>query len=443
MRLAALLPEHDVSTDRDWVRRRLASLAAEVTQAGPIAVGPGAYALGCGWLALGDIDRARAELDRAWAAGQRSAEVALALGEAWERAWERQKDEATRESADARDHADEQLSRGRAAEWLKRARGTTRIDAALLEAKIDYVEDRTDQARREAEVAFTRDPQLFEARLLDGRASSKLGHKLADRGQLAAARAEYARAETVLGDAAQIARSDPETQFQLCRLYDRILELPPIEGAQPRDEVAVVACRRAVHVDPSSDSAQGKLAIALNRVAELDLAAGRDAAALLVESRAAAERAVALQPRFINHYRVLANSLRLVRDYAGARAVIARGLAADPDPKSRQKLLVTDAQIEIARGRELLAHHADAGGAPVAALASLDRARALADDFRVRQTTAAALVLAVAAAEGDRGALIKEARRAIADTLALTHEETPALRALSAELDGLTRAARQ
>jgi tetratricopeptide (TPR) repeat protein len=298
------------------------------------------------------------------------------------------------------------------------------------------------EARREAQAAFAHDPLLFEARLLEGRASSKLGHKLAGHGDLAGARAEYAQAETVLLAAGEIARSDPETRFQLCRLYDRILELPPLPGAPPRDDVAVAACRRAVAVDPDSPAALSKLAIAINRRAGLEQEAGRDAAALLDESRRMAERAVALQPRFINHYRVLANTLRLQGDFDGAVAVIARGLQANPDATSALKLEVTRAQIEMERGRLMLARGESADAPVAAALAAVERARSYGDDYRVALVDAGARTLAAmaaAAAHRDTSAPVAAARAAIARTLALTREETPALRALSSELDRLGR----
>jgi serine/threonine-protein kinase len=433
MRLASLLPEHDINVDRRALQAKLNELSGEIARAGAIAEGPGHFALGRGFLALRDLANARAELERAWAAGYRRPEVAGALGNVWERLWERDRDEASREGAHESDHKSERDTRARTADWLKQARGAPLGDDELLEAKIDYVEDRTEAARDRAHAAFERDPLSYEALLLEGRASSKLGHRRADKGDLAGARAHYARAEEALVRASRIARSDPETQFQLCRLYDRLLEVP---GHTVSDGVAVEACRHAALVDPESDAAQGKLAIALNRVAE-------HAAdpALLDESQKAAERALALAPRFANHYRVLANTLRLRRDYDGAGAVIERGLRADPDPKSAEKLLLTLVQIEVARGRDNLSHQKPADPAVTAADAAIARARPYAgeNDYRLLVAESSVRVLAVAAASFAHrplAHLIGPAREEIARTLALTREDTPLLRALSAELDG-------
>jgi serine/threonine-protein kinase len=443
LRVAALMPEHDVTRDRDAARQRLRLLADEVTQAGPLAAGPGAYALGRGYLAVGAPESARAELERAWAAGTRSPDVAYALGATWERLWENDHDEAAREAADERDRQREREARRHAGEWLAQAGNASVISAELLEAKVAYVADKLPEARKQAQAAFAHDPLLFEARLLEGRVSSKLGHKLAGKGDLAAARLEYGRAETVLLEAAQIARSDPETMFQLCRLYDRMLELPRPPGSAPSpagDERAIAACRRAVHVDPASDAARGKLAIALERRAELALDDGHEAGALLDEARLMAERAIALQPRFINHYRVLANTLRLGGDFDGAIAVVKRGLDANPDPTSALKLELTAARIETQRGRDRLAHRQAADEAVAAALAAVARARVYQDDYRVALVDAGARTLAAAAAvaeQRDATALIAAARAAVARTLALTHEETPALKTFAAELDGM------
>jgi serine/threonine-protein kinase len=439
MRLAALLPEHDINVDRRALKTRIDALGDEVKKAGAIAEGPGHHALGRGLLALGEVEAARAELERAWKSGEKRPEVAAALGSAWERRWERDRDEASREGADADDKKSERDTRARTAEWLKLARGAAHLDAELLEAKIDYVEDRMTEARDRAHAAFQRDPLLYEALLLEGRADSKLGHKLAGKGQLAEARRHYDEANRSLTEASRIARSDPDAQYQLCRLYDRMLELAPAESGGLGDDAAIVACRRAALVDPASDAAQGKLAIAINRWAEQPQA--RDVAALLDESQQAAERACGLAPRFVNHYRVLANTFRLRHHYDAAEATIARGLAADPDAKSAEKLLLTRAQVEIARGRDQLSHHQPAAAAVAAARAAIVEARAhgAGDDYRVLTAEAGVDVLAVAVTAADHAELapaIAAARAHLARLLAVTHDETPLTRALAAELDG-------
>jgi serine/threonine-protein kinase len=439
MRLAALLPEHDINIDRRALSKRLTALEEEVARAGPIAEGTGHHAIGRGLLALGELEAARAELERAWAAGDRRPEVAAALGNVWERLWERDRDEASREGADPDDKKSERSARARTAEWLKLARGAPHLDAELLEAKIDYVEERMEAARDRAREVFKRDPLLYEALLLEGRADSKLGHKLAGKGKLAEARRHYADADQALTQASRIARSDPEAQYQLCRLYDRMLELAPAESGWLRDDAAVEACRRAALVDPTSDAAQGKLAIAINRQAEQP--GTKNVAALLDESQHAAELAWQLAPRFVNHYRVLANTFRLKRDYDAANAAIDRGLHADPDAKSAEKLLLMRAQVEVARGRDQLAHHQPASGSLAEARTAIDQARAHGgggDDYRVLQAVARVEVLAVgvAAAENrDTGPPLAAARAALASLLAVTHEETPFSLSLAAELD--------
>jgi tetratricopeptide (TPR) repeat protein len=314
------------------------------------------------------------------------------------------------------------------------------IDAALLNAKIDYIAGKMPEARNAAREAFSRNPLLFEARLLEGRASSKIGHKLAGQGDLAGARKEYDAAEEVLIEAVQIARSDPETQFQLCRLYDRMLELPAGAGDPPSDDAAIVACRRAVRVDSENANAAAKLAIALNRRAEREQALGHDITALLAESRPLVLRAIAAQPRFVNHYRLLANTYRLAGDFDAAATAVRNGLAANPDPASAQKLELTLARSENDRGRAALAHHESAGAALTAGLAAIDRARAYGDNYRVVTMEASLRTLAAAdavAAHHDARALIKTARETIAKTVALSKEVTPSVAALTRELDSI------
>ena len=101
------------------------------------------------------------------------------------------------------------------------------------------------------------------------------------------------------------------------------------------------------------------------------------------------------------------------------------------------------ARIATEQGRELLARGEPADGAVAAALAAVGRARTWGDDYRVTAAEAGArtlAALAAVAAHRDARQLVAEAREAIARTVALTHEETPALAELARALDGVARA---
>jgi hypothetical protein len=96
----------------------------------------------------------------------------------------------------------------------------------------------------------------------------------------------------------------------------------------------------------------------------------------------------------------------------------------------------------VQRGRALLARGQAADAAVGAALAAVARARAHGDDYRVALADAGARTLAAAvavAAHQPAAQPLADARAAVARTLALTHEETPALKAFTVELDALSR----
>ncbi|HEV2846037.1 MAG TPA: serine/threonine-protein kinase, partial [Thermoanaerobaculia bacterium] len=76
----AFLPLHDITPSKRRLRRELEAIRAEMKRIGPIAEGPGNYAIGQGHLALRQYESARTHLERAWKAGERSPELAAALG---------------------------------------------------------------------------------------------------------------------------------------------------------------------------------------------------------------------------------------------------------------------------------------------------------------------------------------------------------------------------
>ena len=80
---SALSRLHDVRRDRTELRNRMDELAAEIRNAGDLAVGPGHYALGRGYLALGADEQARIELEVAWQAGFQEPRAAYALALAY------------------------------------------------------------------------------------------------------------------------------------------------------------------------------------------------------------------------------------------------------------------------------------------------------------------------------------------------------------------------
>jgi serine/threonine-protein kinase len=63
MRIAFLIPEHDITPEREAIRRRMKAIETQMAQIGGVAQGPGHYALGRGYLVLRDYAKAREHLD--------------------------------------------------------------------------------------------------------------------------------------------------------------------------------------------------------------------------------------------------------------------------------------------------------------------------------------------------------------------------------------------
>ncbi len=85
----AFLPRHDMRPHKRRLRQGMEAIRQEMKRLGEIAEGPGNFALGQGYLALHQYETARVYLERAWKAGERSPEIAIALGRALAASYER------------------------------------------------------------------------------------------------------------------------------------------------------------------------------------------------------------------------------------------------------------------------------------------------------------------------------------------------------------------
>jgi tetratricopeptide (TPR) repeat protein/predicted Ser/Thr protein kinase len=388
MRMAWLLPAHDLSSDRAKVRKRLTSLRADMERLGPHAQGPGYFALGQAQLAIQDDEGALQDLTAAWQHGQRGTEVAHALGMVWTALYERMKDDSGRWQAPELRGVTDKQARAEAMRWLRMVppeQGT-----ALEIATLDSLQDRFEPALERLRQATQRDPLAFEAWTLLGRILSKQGHKAAEAGQFHAAARLYGQATEALGQGVEIARSHPEPHQQLCRALYRSVELPAaLTETRARMRAAGEACSRAVKVDPDDDRGHGKLAGLYTLEAQLDLQQGQAPTHLELAEREA-RQALALAPLVAGRARALADVLRLRglaavaqgRDgtpaFAEALDVLAQALAHKPEPGRLYRVLLSQGEVHLARAQAAQQDGQDPREALAAALAALEAARKLA-----------------------------------------------------------------
>src|SRR5687768_9470689 len=172
LRYAALLPRHDVTATKRRLRSELEKIREEMDRLGPLAEGPGNSALGQGYLALHQEELAREHLERAWNAGQRTPEVAEALGRVFGSFVER-----TLANVGPAGAVDPEQVRKRfqapALSYLKEAARDPEQVSPYLLGLIAYHEERFPEAVERARQAYRETPWLYEAAELEARVYKK------------------------------------------------------------------------------------------------------------------------------------------------------------------------------------------------------------------------------------------------------------------------------
>lgn len=212
LRMAALLPQHEIRPHKAKVRQRMAELRRVIQEEGPLAEGPGAFALGQGHLALREFPEARRELEKAWAKGYRHPLVALALGQAlgalYREGWEEQSRHGDPGQWEQRKQALEKEFRDPALAYLRVGAREMPERQAYVEGQLAYYEERYPLAIAKAQEAFRRDATLYEAKILEGDAQVALGMMRIDPAP-GACMALLEEAGRAYAEALGMARSDP------------------------------------------------------------------------------------------------------------------------------------------------------------------------------------------------------------------------------------------
>jgi eukaryotic-like serine/threonine-protein kinase len=367
MRMAALLPRHDISAHRTELSRQLQGIQGEMARLGRLADGPGNAALGRGFLALHQYRLAREHLEAAWRAGHRTPEVAASLGRAMGLLYERALvDASPTHNADLGETAREEIEStlGKPAlSYLKEGsreglpgRAGAAVGSPYLDALIAFYEGRFDEAMARARDAERLAPPWFyEPAQLTAEIYAARGNGADEAGRFDDALAQYDLARGAYLAVAARAPSDPALYSALCgvemrrmevegevgsidhdhvaaalaacdlaltvdpelaeafqheaRIHWRWAESLARRGEDPREELAAAVDlgRRAIALDPSATD-HNQLAIAYRLLATWQIERGLDPGDALAKAAAAARTAVALQPELATSYNGLGNA---------------------------------------------------------------------------------------------------------------------------------------
>lgn len=318
MRMARMLPAHDLRPDRASVRQRLRAMEQELPTLRGVPHALAGVALGRGYIALEEWDQAHTHLRMAWSEGQKDSQTAAALGYALAMLADRADREAARstdprERTAQRDVVDRTL-RQPALDFLRKAGDGHAYP--WLPSLMALLSGHIDEALRAAEVAVKNDPSLFEAHFFAAKAhlTRTLQHEKA--GHLAQAEQSLQRAMEALDAVVAMARSDGSAHAERCGAWVLGLSLAfasAPEKAKPRYVRAKEVCEEATHVDPDNEVQQSSQALLHVRWAERLAEHGED-------PNLDADRAIALADQTLGHARRPEYALSILGSAWGIKA---------------------------------------------------------------------------------------------------------------------------
>jgi serine/threonine-protein kinase len=301
-RVAAMMPLHDRSLERQSILGRMEVIRDEMADVGELASGPGHYALGRGHLILQSLDEAERHLRTAVRKGYNSPGVSyslgLVLGQLYERELRLARRHTDTELREARVRQIESSLRDQALEHLRSSSGLRLETPAYVEGLIAFYEGDLEAALFKAEQAYGEAEWLYEAKKLGGDVRLEIGTKLAQEGDYDRALSEFRLAGEAYEEAADIARSDPSINEGDCGRWTMVMELQGRRGVTADDAFnhAVAACGRAVSIDPNRADVHERLARLYWQRADLANDRGDDPLPFLAEAIAAADRAIVIDP---------------------------------------------------------------------------------------------------------------------------------------------------
>ncbi len=330
-RVAAMMPLHDRSLERQSILERMVAIEKEMSIVGEIATGPGHYALGRGHLTLQNLDDAEQHLRAAVKEGYDSPGVSYSLGLVLGQLYERELRLARRypdpELRDARVLQIESSLRDQALEHLRSSSGLRLEAPAYVEGLIAFYEGDLSNALAKAEDAYAEAEWLYEAKKLGGDIYLEMGTELALEGDYDGALLAFERAGAAYEEAADIARSDPSINEGDCGRWTMVMELKGRRGVTAHDafDRAVESCDRAVAIDPTRADVHERLARLYWQRADQAQDRGDDPVPYLEDAVASAERAIAIDPESAVAHSTLGGALIVAAQHH-------QGQGRDPQP---------------------------------------------------------------------------------------------------------------
>jgi serine/threonine-protein kinase len=341
MRLASLLPRHDMTGHKSGLAARMGRIRQEMQRLGSVAQGPGNYALGRGLLALHDYEAALEHLEQAWRLGYTRPEVAEGLGRTLGVLYQKAllTREAPGDSAEAVEDPIERRYRLPALSYLQEGAAAK---GPYAQAMIAFYDRRYEEALARAREAADAEPWFYEARQLEAEIFVEQAAAEVQAGRVEQALALYEQAGQVYGELLAVARSDASVYAAECRRRAEVtavmMDLRRFSATAA--EQALALCDQALAVDPDLAEAYTQKAYVHSRWGTEVGRAGGDPRGQLEAARRMAEAAVERNRREVLAYRHLGTANLTLAAWQGRRGE-------DPSANFQQAVVALEKAVEI------------------------------------------------------------------------------------------------
>lgn len=327
MRLARMSPLHDVTPQKEIVRKRMAEIERQMNEIGEISQGAGHYALGRGYLSLDDNENAFKHLKLAWDREYRDPAAAYALGLALGRLFQKELEAArkisTKEERDLKIRQIEKQYRDPAVAYLRLSQGVEETSPRYVEGLIDFYQKRFDGALQKAQQALQDAPWLYEARALMGSVYSYTGTQKQDSGDYPNAAADYRRGIEAYETAIRTGASDASAYTGLCGIYSNYIHMELFqtgESLEPLQQPALAACKQAIQADPEATDARITLSQIYSHFGRYQINRGEDPAGNLQLAMQSAREAIRVKPD-ARAYNMVAVAYRFRAEYESTHGI--------------------------------------------------------------------------------------------------------------------------
>ncbi len=267
LRVAHLLPIHDITAVRGQVRTMVDDLARQKPSMTRRSRAVADYAIGRGLLDLGKPQKALDSLNAAWSAGYREPEAAYAMGVAYGKVYQKEKYKlGSVTNPDEQRRLLEKVQKTYlepALAYLHEGAAAGAQSSSYGQALIAFYENDYPRARTLAKKAADHNPWLYEAIVLVGHTWGEQAAHAWRTGQRESALAAYKSAEQAYDRAATIGRSDTAPYLGRCAMATDHLRLVMYgSGGHPEPIVqgGLTACENAIAINPESGQASARLA---------------------------------------------------------------------------------------------------------------------------------------------------------------------------------------